>query len=146
LGEIRNVIDDAHKANGNLTHRGHVVAIALICALDAISSYGYGARSGNQIPEYVRTHFPPAYRPFANAIRRLYRNNLVHSWNLFPVSILPGNEPVRELNHSLSFGLLHFHEALLISVESFLKALETDPRLRRSTLTRYRALRASARP
>src|ERR1700732_4450900 len=55
LNEIENVIADAGK---NLEHRGHVVAIALLCALDAISSYGYGAKSGKQIPDFVQAHFP----------------------------------------------------------------------------------------
>ncbi|MFZ0883604.1 MAG: hypothetical protein WAN14_09410, partial [Candidatus Acidiferrales bacterium] len=41
LFEIRNVVDDAHARNGDLRHRGHVVAVALMCALDAISCYGY---------------------------------------------------------------------------------------------------------
>src|SRR5436309_7254487 len=36
LGEIAHVISDAHKCNGDLQHRGHVVAISLMCALDAI--------------------------------------------------------------------------------------------------------------
>lgn len=58
LAEINNVIADAHAQNGDLQHRGHVVAIALLCALDAISSYGYGARCGKQIPDFVREHFP----------------------------------------------------------------------------------------
>ena len=40
LSEIANVVSDATKCNGDLQHRGHVVAIALMCALDAIASYG----------------------------------------------------------------------------------------------------------
>ena len=35
LGEISNVIHDITKSNGDLQQRGHVVAIALMCALDA---------------------------------------------------------------------------------------------------------------
>src|SRR5205823_15016393 len=42
LDEIDNVIADTIKSNGDLQHRGHVIGIALWCALDAISSYGYG--------------------------------------------------------------------------------------------------------
>src|SRR5713226_8570061 len=41
LIEINNVIEDAVERNGTLEHRGHVLAISLLCALDAISSYGY---------------------------------------------------------------------------------------------------------
>jgi hypothetical protein len=40
LAEIQNVIDDAHKIHGTLIYRGHVVAVALMCALDAVASYG----------------------------------------------------------------------------------------------------------
>jgi hypothetical protein len=48
LGEISNVIADVLNTNSNLEHRGHVIAIALMCALDAISSYGYGRKNGKQ--------------------------------------------------------------------------------------------------
>src|SRR6266852_7640950 len=41
LGEICNVIEDIKKSNGDLQHRGHVVAIALMFVLDALSSYRY---------------------------------------------------------------------------------------------------------
>ena len=34
LGEVKNVIDDAHKAHGSLNHRGHIVALAMLCAND----------------------------------------------------------------------------------------------------------------
>jgi hypothetical protein len=62
LNEIDNVIADA---GGDLQHRGHVVAIALLCALDASSSYGYGRKNGKQILPFVRTHFPGDNRPHA---------------------------------------------------------------------------------
>jgi hypothetical protein len=76
LNEIDDVIADA---GGTLEGRGHVVAIALLCALDTISSYGYGARSGRQIPEFVRDHFPLEYRSHAAALQKLYRHAMVHS-------------------------------------------------------------------
>lgn len=37
IDEIGNVINDATKVNGDLQHRGHVVALALFCAVDAIA-------------------------------------------------------------------------------------------------------------
>ena len=50
LGEVRNVIEDITKSNGTLAFRGHVVAISMMCALDAISSYGYrGKKNGKFI-------------------------------------------------------------------------------------------------
>ncbi len=146
LGEISNVIADAKNANGDLQHRGHVVAISLLCALDAISSYGYGAQSGHQIPDFVRGHFPREYHPHADAIRALYRNSMIHSWNLFAVSITPGDEPVAEIGGVISFGLLNFFDALSIATENFLEALLTDAALQTRTLARYNSLRNSARP
>jgi len=53
LLEISNVMDDATARTGGLEHRGHVIAISLFCALDAISSYGYGKKNGRQIPPFV---------------------------------------------------------------------------------------------
>src|SRR5437660_278849 len=94
LMEINNVIQDANVNNGSVEHRGHVIAISLLCALDAISSYGYGKKNGRQIPPFIHEHFPAEYRPFANVFLKLYRHALVHSWNLFEVAITPGNEPI----------------------------------------------------
>ncbi len=142
LNEIDNVIADAHD---NLEHRGHVVAIALLCALDAISSYGYGARSGRQIPDFVRAHLPADYRPHADALLRLYRHTMVHSWNLFEAAVLPGNDPVTVSNGRLCFGLLHFRKALSEAVESYFKKLATDSTLQTMTLRRYRKLKSSAK-
>ena len=58
LMEINNVIEDATQRNGSLEHRGHVLAISLLCALDAISSYGYGRKNGRQIPPFIRAISP----------------------------------------------------------------------------------------
>lgn len=145
LGEIANVISDAQAQNGDLQHRGHVVAIALLCALDAISSYGYGARSGRQIPPFVRAHFPVPYRAHANALLKLYRHAMVHSWNLFEVSITPGNEEIANVGGTLSFGLLNFSEALTMAAGEFLERLGRNASLQKMTLDRYKQLRKTAK-
>lgn len=145
LGEIANVISDAQAQNGDLQHRGHVVAIALLCALDAISSYGYGARSGKQIPDFVRVHFPALYKAHANSLLTLYRHAMVHSWNLFEVSITPGNEQVAKVGGTLSFGLLNFFDALKLAAGEFLEHLERDTSLQKKTLDRYKQLRKTAK-
>ena len=143
LEEINNVIEDAEKVNGDLQHRGHVVAIALMCALDALSSYGY---RGRHIANFVQNHFPSDYQPYAGDIYRLYRNSLVHSWNLFEAAVLPGNEPVTKAKTgTLSFGLLNFFQALKAGVDHFLKCLETDANLQTKALNRYRKLRKTAK-
>jgi hypothetical protein len=142
LNEIDNVISDA---GGNLEHRGHVVAIALLCAMDAISSYGYGRKNGRQIPPFMWAHFPKEYHPHAKALLKLYRHSMVHSWNLFEASILPGKDAVTYANGSLSFGVLHLREALSIGLNDYLKKLEKDKGLQAMTLDRYSELRALAK-
>jgi hypothetical protein len=142
LDEIDNVITDA---GGNLQHRGHVVAIALLCALDAISSYGYGARSGKQIPDFIRAHFPKEYRRHANSLLYLYRHAMIHSWNLFEVAILPGSQTISTNKGVLSFGLLHFRDGVSNGVNDFLTQLARDKRLQTNTLKRYRSLKSSAK-
>jgi hypothetical protein len=146
LGEINNVIEDAKKCAGSLEHRGHVVAIGLLCALDAISSYGYGARSGEQISPFVAEHFPADYRAHGDALRKLYRNSMVHSWNLFEVSLYPGTEKVTTAGGALSLGVLDLFEALVQGTEDFLDKLSADTVLQRNTLARYSSLRRSAKP
>lgn len=146
LGEISNVIADALKSNGGLENRGHVVAIALMCALDAISSYGYGRKNGRQIPPFIRAHFPAEYHPHADKIRDVYRNTLVHSWNLFEATIYPDGTVVRSENGTIGFRLLNFFEALIQATEDFLELLAGCADLQKSTLHRYAELRATARP
>jgi hypothetical protein len=127
MGEIRNVIGDAMKTNGSLEQRGHVIAIALLCAVDALSSYGYGKGVGRRFKAFITNHFPPEYRPYAGDLYSLYRNSMVHSWNLFEVAIVPGSQPITKASGSLLFGLLHFFDALEQAVNDFLVRLKTDP-------------------
>ena len=149
LDEIGNVIEDVRTRNVDLRHRGHVVAIALMCALDAIAAYGYrgkdGWRQGRHIENFVKKHFPKAYRPYARNICLLYRNCLIHSWNLFEASILPGRQAIR-MNTSLCFGLLNFFAALRYATRHYLRKLRTNAGLQTKTLERYRLLRQTARP
>jgi hypothetical protein len=144
LIEIQNVIDDATALNGSVEHRGHVLAISMLCALDAISSYGYGAKSGKQIPDFVKSHFPQRYRPFAGSILFLYRHATVHSWNLFKVAMTPGDDDVSESGGVLSFGLLNFFGALKCATEDFLDELSQDAGLRSTARARYESLRKNA--
>jgi hypothetical protein len=145
LGEIENVIEDIKNSNGDLQHRGHVVAISLLCALDAISSYGYGPKSGKQIPYFIRAHFPVEYHRHAKNILYLYRHAMVHSWNLFAAAILPGLQPPTSVRGTLSFGLLNFFQALKDGTDDFLEKLESDARLQENTLKRYQGLRRNAK-
>jgi hypothetical protein len=146
LMEINNVIEDAKARNGSLEHRGHVIAISLLCALDAISSYGYGARSGNQIPPFICAHFPDDFHPFAEAVLKLYRHASIHSWNLFEVAITPGNEGISADRGVISFGLENFFAALKHATEDFLERLTREADLEAMARARYKALRCTARP
>jgi hypothetical protein len=146
LMEINNVIQDANAHNGSLEHRGHVIAISLLCALDAISSYGYGKKNGRQIPPFIEEHFPERYRPFADRVLKLYRHALVHSWNLFEVAITPGNEAISNDGGIVSFGLLSFFEALKQATEDFLERVAREATLQANARKRYNALRHSVTP
>lgn len=143
IGEIRNVISDIQSSNGTLEQRGHIIGIALMCALDSISSYGY---RGRKVGKFVKAHFPAEYRPFADDLYNLYRLSLVHSWNLFAATLYPDQTPIRSENGTLAFGLLHFTDALVAATEDFLNTLATDVDLQGKTLWRYEELRQQARP
>lgn len=143
LGEISNVIGDVHKSNGDLQHRGHVVAIALMCALDAIASYGYRKR---HVSDFIKAHFRPDYHPHADQIYELYRCSLIHSWNLFMASICPNNTKIKLDGKSLTLGLLDLFECLVAATEDFLEKLTYNPALQKNALERYEELRNTARP
>ena len=143
LGEIHNVLADVQKSNGTLQNRGHVLAIAMMCALDAIASYGHRK---HHFADFIVAHFPGDYPKHSAALYKLYRNSLIHSWNLFEVSIHPDDSTVREEGGTLAFGLLNFFDALKAAVEHFLESLETDGVLQKNTLTRYEELRRTAKP
>jgi hypothetical protein len=145
LMEINSVIQDATARNGNVEHRGHVLAISMLCALDAISSYGYGAKSGKQIPGFIKAHFPVEYHPFAKPILHLYRHAVVHSWNLFQVAITPGGDAISGKGGVISFGLLNLFDALKHGTEDFLTKLAGDATLQSMARTRYKSLRDSAK-
>jgi len=143
LGEISNVIADVHKSNGDLQHRGHVVAIALMCALDAIASYGYRK---HHISDFIKAHFRADYHPHADQIYELYRCSLVHSWNLFEAAICPDDTKIKLEGRSLTIGLLDLFDCLVPATEDFLEKLTYDPALQKNTLERYEELRNTARP
>lgn len=143
LGEIENVMADVVKANGDLEHRGHVIAIALMCVLTAISSYGY---RGQHAAKFIRRHFRADYRPHADDIYVLYRNGFMHDWNLLKASILPDDTRVKSEGGVLSFGLLDFSRALVDATQDFLEVLEGDAALTANTLKRYKDLQEAAVP
>jgi hypothetical protein len=143
LGEINNVIADVHKSNGDINNRGHVLAISMMCALDAIASYGYRK---HHFADFIVAHFPADYHAHAVQIFELYRNSLIHSWNLFEVSIYPDNSGVRIENGNLAFGLLNFFDALVQATGEFLERLQADAVLQKNTLARYDKLKRSAKP
>ena len=146
LMEINNVIEDAMARTkspdhpGSLDYRGFAVCAILLCALDAISSYGYGRGAGRQIPPFIEAHFPQEYRPFADDVRELFRNASVHSWNLFSAEILPGNDGICSREGRISFGLLNFFDALKSATEDFLKKLARSPKLQSMARHRYQWL------
>jgi hypothetical protein len=143
LGEVRNVIDDITKSNGTLAFRGHVVAIAMMCALDAISSYGYrGKKNG----KFIANHFPNEYRPYTDQIYEVFRLSLVHSWNLFEASLYADNSTIRLEGGTLAFGLLNFSDALVAGTEDFLNCLPAGGDLLTNSIKRYEELRATAKP
>jgi hypothetical protein len=143
LGEIENVMSDVRQVNRDLQHRGHVIAIALMCALTAISSYGY---RGQHAAKFIRKHFRPDYHPHADQIYTLYRNSFMHSWNLFRASVYPDDSKIKLEGGAVAFGLLDFSQALVQATENFLETLESDAILQRNTLKRYKTLRDSAIP
>jgi hypothetical protein len=143
LGEVRNVIEDITKSNGTLAFRGHVVAIAMMCALDAISSYGYREKRNGK---FITNHFPDEYRPYADQIYEVFRLSLIHSWNLFEASIYADNSTIRLEGGTLAFGLLNFFDALVAGTEDFLNCLPAGGDLLTNSIARYEKLCATAKP
>jgi len=152
--EIQNVIDDAP----SLEHRGHVVALSILCAIDTLSSYAFRDLNRNRCPacgrtdsvgpryqKYIEQFFPREYGVFASRIYKLYRNSITHSWNLFEATMRPGNQPIQELNGTVAVGLLHFFDSLKTSVSNFFERLSSDPELQAAALSRYRELQATAK-
>lgn len=159
IEEIANVVGDVRKTNGDLQYRGHVIAIAMLCAVDTLSSYAFDASGSKRCPAckrgdkvgprytmFIEKFFPNEYRPFAANIYNLYRNAMIHSWNLFQVTIYPDDETVRDDQGTVSFGLLNFFTALQGAARRFLVDLESDGNLQAVALNRYRFLKRSAKP
>lgn len=160
LGEIENIIKDAETVNHGLEHRGHVIAITMFCAVDVLSSYaftdvskakctscGRSDRVGPRYEKFITSFFPKEYRPHAKTIYTLYRNSMVHSWNLFRETLSPEDSPVTVAKSgTLTFGIKNFFNALRSGADEFLNRLKTSPDLQKSALRRYKELRQMARP
>jgi hypothetical protein len=148
IDEIDNIISDIQRSNkSNLEHRGHVVAIVLLCAVDAIASYAYNnlKSTGQRYETFIREHFPAAYKPHAKKIYKLHRNSAVHAWNLFEATILPGNQQIKDTGGIISFGLLNFFDALKAGLTDFLDKLKNDATLQANVLQRYKEHKAIAK-
>jgi hypothetical protein len=143
LGEVQNVIDDAHKAHGSLNHRGYVVALAMLCALDTVASYGY---RNHHVADFIKAHFRPDYQQFADDIYVLHRNSLVHSWHLFAATIYPDKTKIKSEGGVIAFGLLDFFDVLVQATQDFLNRLAGAGTLQRNTLARYARLQGTAKP
>ncbi len=154
LDEIEHVITDAP----TLEHRGHVIALSIFCAIDTVSSYALRDLSrdmcvscrrtdsvGPRYKKYIGEFFPPEYQPFADRLYHLYRNSITHSWNLFEAAMLPGNEPITEINGTIVLGLRHFFAAFKISVDTFHERIAADHALQTASMHRYRELKQTAR-
>ncbi len=155
LVEIENVISDAP----TLEHRGHVVSLSILCAIDTVSSYAFRDlrkdmcssckrmdKVGPRYKKYIRMFFPQEYQPFADRLYHLYRNSITHSWNLFEAAMLPGDEPISEESGTIVLGLRHFFAAFKASVDTFLERLSGNDALQVAAIHRYRELKQTARP
>jgi hypothetical protein len=151
IQEISNVIDDIRRSSPvGLVHRGHVIAIVLLCAIDTLASYAYSnisgrGATGKRYKEFIKTHFPSDYQPFAEDVYNLYRNSLIHSWNLFEATMYPDDRDISESNGTISFGLLNLFNALQYALHDFMSKLETDPSLQSNVLRRYKKLKSTAK-
>lgn len=142
LDEIANVIKDAP----TLQHRGHVIALSILCAIDAISSYALKTDAvGKRYKSYILNFFPPEYQVFAEKIYKLYRNSITHSWNLFEAAMWPDKRTIVEVNGIVNIGLVDFFEAFRISVDNFIQSLKTEVDLQNASLSRYKKLKHVAR-
>jgi hypothetical protein len=146
LAEIQNVIDDATTQNGGLQHRGHVVAIALFCATDALGAYAFNTGVGKRFRKFVEVYFPSEYQVHSVDLYAVFRNSVVHSWNLFSAGMTPGNEVIRLESGTLRLGLLNYFEALKHAANNLVEAVEKDSGVEACARKRYEALRATACP
>lgn len=157
--EIKNIISDMPKTKDgipNIEHRGHVLVLSILCAIDTLSSYafyntdiercsqcGRGDSISIRYQKYIDNFFPKEYKLFSKKIYKLYRNPITHSWNLFKATMLPGNDGIKEINGVVILGLLNFFNALEYSINSFIKKLKEDKNLQKSALLRYDELQSS---
>lgn len=154
VDELENVIGDITKSNRNLEGRGHVVALALLCAVDAVSLYGYreikeeickecgrGDKVSEKYQKFINNFFPEEYKQYSKKLYKQYRCSSVHSWHFFEVQICPENEPLKIGNDNiLQFGLLKFFKDFKSSIDKFIEELDKNEELQESALCRYEEL------
>jgi hypothetical protein len=149
LMEIDNVYNDVADRNaGSLSGRGHVLALAMMCALDSLSQFAFvGERQHVRIAGFIEEYFPQEFRSIAAEINDHYRNGLVHEWFMTAVAFEPEDEPIRrEQNGSIVMGLRTFKNGLDAAVIEFLAKLRIDDELRRTAAIRYGSIQSRSRP
>lgn len=142
--EFENVLSDIRNCSREgLKHRGHVIAVALLCAIDAVATYGYddasikNGRVKMRYTNFITNHFPADYRQYAEKIYLQYRNASAHGWHFLEVSITPDNTPLQDSNGHLSVGLLNLFQALKTGINDFVSTLNQNPNLQSKTIIRY---------
>ena len=60
--------------------------------------------------------------------------------------MMPGNEPIEEIDGTIRLGLLNFFDAFKASVDTFLEKLSHDSTIQVAALKRYSDLKRTARP
>ena len=161
IGELENVINDImNSSNDGLQHRGHVIAIPMLCAIDVMSLYiipgdlsescplcGRGDRVGPRYKEFIKKYFPEEYKQFAGDLYKLYRCSLVHRWHLFNVAIYPDDRLIAKKNNTVELGLLNFMEAIKYAYESVLSELKKSQNneLRKYVINIYNKLKSEAK-
>lgn len=165
IDEIANVINSVPVSDTDsvptVVHKGHVIALAILCGIDTLSSYAYKFQTqnhcitcGHKYPEriasqykkYIETFFPVDYRPFANEIYKLYRCPITHSWNLFGATMSLGNRTIQMGTNGIILGLNNFFVAFETSMNNFIEVMRADRDIQRVALHRYEELRTTATP
>ncbi|MHA2061782.1 MAG: hypothetical protein ACW963_05785, partial [Candidatus Sifarchaeia archaeon] len=85
---------------------GHIVLIAITCAIDSLSAFASGGgRVGDRFTGFIAKYFPNKYSGKENSIYKAFRCDSVHGWNLHRSTI--SGKPNDQAHLSESNGVIY---------------------------------------
>ena len=125
---------------------GHIVLIAICCAIDSLSAFASGGgKVRNRFTSFIARYFPSNYSGKESKIYEAFRCDSVHGWNLHKSSISGYvNDPkhLSEEGGTIYISLYDLFNDLNKAFDNYYQELKEDNTIKNNLLKRYKDIKA----